>query len=36
MGALATEQGLDESWLAAASLPSLRRLYERGFLVLSS
>lgn len=36
IGALATDQGLDESWLAAASLPSLRRLYERGFLVRGS
>ena len=34
--AVAAERGLDEARLAAESLPSLRRLYGRGFLVLSS
>jgi len=34
--AVAAERGFDEAWLAAGSLPSLRRLYGRGFLVLSS
>ena len=34
--AVAAERGFDEAWLAAGSLPSLRRLYGRGFLVLRS
>jgi SAM-dependent methyltransferase len=33
---VAAERGLDAAQLAAGSLPSLRRLYERGFLVRSS
>jgi methylase of polypeptide subunit release factors len=36
VSAVAVERGLDGASLAAGSLPSLRRLYERGFLVLSS
>jgi methylase of polypeptide subunit release factors len=34
--AVAAERGLDGERLAAGSLPSLRRLYERGFLFASS
>ena len=36
VGAVAAASGLDEARLAAGSLASLRWLYERGFLVLSS
>lgn len=32
VGAVAPQLGIDPAELAAASLPSLRRLYERGFL----
>ena len=36
VSAVAAERGFDEASLAAGSLPTLRRLYGRGFLVLSS
>jgi methylase of polypeptide subunit release factors len=36
VGAVAAARGLDAAQLAAGSLPSLRRLYERGFLARSS
>jgi hypothetical protein len=36
VSAVAAERGLDPAQLAAGSLPSLRRLYERGFLERSS
>jgi SAM-dependent methyltransferase len=36
IGAVASANGLEEAWLAEASLPSLRQLYGRGFLERSS
>ena len=36
VSAVAAANGLDEAWLAEQSLPSLRGLYGRGFLVRSS
>jgi hypothetical protein len=36
VNSVAAARGLDEAQLAAGSLPSLRRLSERGFLARSS